>query len=157
MICSRRHSNHRNLWARFIWLSGISNTNIRHSLHFLTFKNHAKDVSSFFLKFEKISWRWYPSNNIGWRKSPIYSCLQKSDLPFPLNNSLNTQYTMLVKRNATLIHEFFVSSLEEVDQLWRWLNCVQSWAPSFRGATKNSYFRVAFLLILNSFHLKGDV
>ncbi len=24
---------------------------------------------------------------------------------------------MLVKRNATLIHEFFVSSLEEVDQL----------------------------------------
>ena len=26
-------------------------------------------------------------------------------------------YTMLVKRNATLIHEFFVSSLEEVDQL----------------------------------------
>ncbi len=26
-------------------------------------------------------------------------------------------YTMLVKRNATLIHEFFVASLEEVDQL----------------------------------------
>ena len=25
--------------------------------------------------------------------------------------------TMLVKRNATLIHEFFVSSLEGVDQL----------------------------------------
>ncbi len=25
--------------------------------------------------------------------------------------------TMLVKRNATLIHEFIVSSLEEVDQL----------------------------------------
>ncbi len=25
--------------------------------------------------------------------------------------------TMLVKRNATLIHEFFVSSVEEVDQL----------------------------------------
>ncbi len=44
--------------------------------------------------------------------------------------------TMLVKRNATLNHEIFVSSLDEVVQLWRWLKMliyVQSWPPSFRG------------------------
>ena len=51
---------------------------------------------------------------------------------------------MLVKRNATLNHEIFVSSLDEAGQLWRWSTIddgvhrvyVQSWPPSFRGATK---------------------
>ena len=35
---------------------------------------------------------------------------------FPVKLDI-TSFTMLVKRNATLIQEFFVSSLEEVDQL----------------------------------------
>ncbi len=68
---------------------------------------------------------------------------------------------MLVKRNATLIHVFFVSSLEEVDQLWRWLtideialsmlDCVQSWAPSFRGSRKilNSELRFFWPALYN--------
>ncbi len=46
-------------------------------------------------------------------------------------------YNLLVKRNATLNPEVFVSSLDEV---------VQRRHPSFRGATQNSSFNVAFLL-----------
>ena len=40
---------------------------------------------------------------------------------------------MLVKRNATLIHQFFVSSLEEVDQLM-WL--CSKLSPLLQGGQK---------------------
>ena len=50
---------------------------------------------------------------------PEYSAInvqlsKKSNKPSALKKGLST---MLVKRNATLMHEFFVSSLEAVDQL----------------------------------------
>ncbi len=69
-------------------------------------------------------WRWHEIEAAG---APL-TCQGHTELK-PRNGPkmknpvrrANHTCTMLVKRNATLIHEFFASSLEEVDQLWRWL------------------------------------